>query len=103
MGTRCLFNASPVAAPTGIRPSTLPSKTEAQRPPQTLSEAESTKIPTFRRECLHVVCATVVIFCSKGDERERESMAANQIQGLLGTKETLYLWNSAGPRDWFSP
>ena len=49
MGTGCLFNASPVAASPGIRPRALPSKTEAQRPPQTLSEAKSTKIPTFRR------------------------------------------------------
>ena len=87
MGTGCLLNASPIATSTCIRPSMLPSKTEAQQPPQTLSQAESTKIPRFCRECLHVECAKVVIFCSKGDERERELMAANQIQGLLGTKE----------------
>lgn len=48
-------------------------RTEAQRHPETLSEAESTKIPTFHRERLHVVCATVVISCSKGDEREQKS------------------------------
>jgi hypothetical protein len=73
MSTGCLFNALPVAASTGIRPSTLPSKTEAQQPPQTLPEAENTKIPKFRKECLLVVYAKVVIFCSKRDEREQES------------------------------
>jgi hypothetical protein len=91
MGTGCLLNASPIAASTCIRPSMLPSKIQAQQPPQTLSQAESTKIPTFCRECLHVECVKVVIFCSKGDGRKQESMAANQIQGLLGTKEALYL------------
>jgi hypothetical protein len=87
MGTGCLLNASPIAASTCIRPSMLPSKTQAQQPPQTLSQAESTKIHTFCRECLHVERVKVVIFCSKGDEREQESMEAS----LLGTKEALYL------------
>ena len=96
MGTGCLFNASPVAASTGVRPSMLPSKTEAQRPPQTLSQAESTKIPAFCRECLHVECVKVVIFCSKRDEREQESCPSRPFARVSNPTESM-----AGVNLWF--